>query len=328
MTHSERGAVLVTGAAGFIGSHLCEALRAQGRWVIGIDNFHPFYDESLKRANVAAAGLGGPDAPLLELDVCDQTAVGAALLKYRPESIIHLAARAGVRPSIEEPVGYAHTNITGTAVMLDAAARAGCARFVHASSSSVYGNCPSAPFREDMDVSEPISPYAATKRANELQAFTHHRLTGMPVACLRFFTVYGPRQRPDLAIGQFMRAAAEGRPIRMFGDGSTSRDFTYVGDVIAGIMAALDRIDTHGFRIWNLGSDRPVRLSELIERIGRTVGGPLRVERLPPQSGDVERTWADLSRAKAELGYAPSTGLDEGLERQWASMRFGSPVKA
>lgn len=323
MTHSERGAVLVTGAAGFIGSHLCEALRAQGRPVIGIDNFHAFYDPSVKRANAAAAGLGGADAPLLELDVCDESAMRAAFDEYRPESIVHLAARAGVRPSIEDPVGYAHTNITGTAVLLHQAARAGCARFIHASSSSVYGNCPTAPFREDMDVSEPISPYAATKRANELQAFTHHRLTGMPVACLRFFTVYGPRQRPDLAIGQFMRAAAEGRSIRMFGDGSTSRDFTYVGDVVSGILAALQRIDRHGFRVWNLGSDRPVRLSELIERIGKTVGGPLRVERLPPQSGDVERTWADLTRAKAELGYSPSIGLDEGLERQWASINRG-----
>jgi len=314
---------LVTGAAGFIGSHLCGALIARGQCVVGIDSFHSFYAEPIKRRNAALAGLGAAACPLLEIDICDAQAVRAAFDSHRPSAVIHLAARAGVRPSIADPVGYAHSNITGTAVLLDQAARSGCTRFVQASSSSVYGNCPTAPFREDMDVSEPISPYAATKRANELQCFTHHRLTGMPTACLRFFTVFGPRQRPDLAIQQFLLAAAADRPISMFGDGSTSRDFTYVGDIVAGILASLDRIPRHGYRIWNLGSDRPVTLSDLIDRIGRVRGKPMQVERKPKQDGDVERTWADLSRAAAELDYAPRTSLDEGLARQWEFIRQG-----
>lgn len=321
MTTPSSDTVLVTGAAGFIGSHLCSALIARGQRVVGIDNFHSFYAQPIKRRNAALVGLGTDQCPLLEIDICDAHAVRAAFEAHRPRAVVHLAARAGVRPSIADPVGYAHTNITGTAVLLDQATRAGCDRFIQASSSSVYGNCPTAPFREDMDVSEPISPYAATKRANELQCFTHHRLTGMPTACLRFFTVFGPRQRPDLAIQQFLLAAAADRPISMFGDGSTSRDFTYVGDIVAGILASLDRIPRHGYRIWNLGSDRPVTLSDLIDRIGKVRGKPMQVERKPKQEGDVERTWADLSRAAAELEYAPRTSLDQGLAKQWEFIR-------
>lgn len=309
--------VLVTGAAGFIGSHVSRALRARGASVVGIDNFHSFYDPARKRAAAADAGFGTPGMPLVELDITDAEALRDLVARVRPEGIIHLAARAGVRPSIDDPVGYAHTNVLGTASVLDAASRARCARVVLASSSSVYGNCPSAPFHEDLDVSAPISPYAATKRANELQASTHHHLTSMPVACLRFFTVYGPGQRPDLAIEQFLHAVRDGRPVSLFGDGSTSRDYTFIDDIVAGVLAAWDRIDAHGFRVWNLGSDAPVTLRDLLQTIREVTGRPLVATPGPARPGDVERTWADLTRVSRELGYRARTTLREGIARQW-----------
>jgi UDP-glucuronate 4-epimerase len=207
-------------------------------------------------------------------------------------------------------------------VVLEAARRSGTVnRFVMASSSSVYGNNKAAPFSEEHDVNAPISPYAATKRACELVAHTHHHLTGMPTACLRFFTVYGPRQRPDLAISTFMRLIASGQEAPMFGDGSMSRDFTYVDDIVRGVLAAHDRIDAHGYRIWNLGSDRPVKLIDMIQAIARVVGCEARISQLPEQAGDVERTWADLERAKRELAYRAETAFEEGLARQWAWMQ-------
>jgi UDP-glucuronate 4-epimerase len=194
-------------------------------------------------------------------------------------------------------------------------------RLVIASSSSVYGNNPKAPFAEDDRVDAPISPYAATKKACELIAHAHHAITRQPVACLRFFTVYGPRQRPDLAIATFMRRTARAEEIEVFGDGSMSRDFTYIDDIVAGVLAALDRIPRFGYRVWNLGSDRPIRLDAMIGAIAAVVGAEPRIRRLPVQPGDVERTWADLTRSRAELGYAPSTPFDEGLRRQWAAAR-------
>lgn len=316
------GTIVVTGAAGFLGSHVCEALLARGSRVIGIDNFDPFYPAEAKRRNVAASTRGAPAGfELIEADITDADAVRAALRRTRPEGVIHLAARAGVRPSIADPVGYARANVLGTSVMLEAAREAGCGRFVFASSSSVYGNNRKVPFAEDDDVSRPISPYAATKRAGELLAFTHHALTRMPTACLRFFTVFGPRQRPDLAIARFLGLIARGEPIEVFGDGSMKRDYTFVGDIVAGVLAAYDRIDRFGYRVWNLGSDRPVRLDELVRSIVRVTGREPRIERRGVQPGDVEQTWADLTRARGELDYAPRTGLEEGLERQWSWMR-------
>ncbi|MEO1008896.1 MAG: NAD-dependent epimerase/dehydratase family protein [Planctomycetota bacterium] len=307
--------VLLTGAAGFIGSHVAEMLRARGWQVIGVDALDGFYDRDRKLANWSQAAGG---EPLHRVDITDAAAIGELVARTRPTGIIHLAAKAGVRPSLADPAGYALHNVVGTQHVLDAARTHGVERLVLASSSSVYGNNPKVPFAEDDDVSAPISPYAATKRACELIAHAHHAASGTPVAMLRFFTVYGPRQRPDLAISLFMRAIAHGEPLRVFGDGGMSRDFTYATDIAAGVLAAYDRIPEHGYRIWNLGSDAPVTVLELVERVAAVVGRRPTIEHAPQPTGDVDRTWADLTRSRSELGYAPATPLDEGLRRQWA----------
>lgn len=314
---------VVTGAAGFIGSSVAEALLGAGWRVVGIDNLDPFYAVAAKRANLSACQAAG-DFQFVEADICDAPQVAAAVGEASPELVIHLAAKAGVRPSIEDPVGYARTNVLGTAVVLEACRQAGARRVVCASSSSVYGNNENVPFAETDDVSRPISPYASTKASCELIAHTHHALHGQPVAMLRFFTVFGPRQRPDLAISKFMRLIAAGEPVPMFGDGSTSRDYTFIDDIVGGILAAADAIPRHGFRVWNLGSDAPIRLDEMIEQVGRVVGKAPVIERRGAQPGDVDRTWADLSRSRAELGYAPSTSFADGLQAQWAWLRAGS----
>jgi len=288
--------------------------------VVGVDNFDPFYDAALKLANVEAAG----DHELVEADICNEGALRRVFERTRPEGVVHLAAKAGVRPSLKDPAGYARANVLGTQTVLDEAARAGCARVVIASSSSVYGNSRKTPFAEDDPVDAPISPYAATKKACELIAHAHHAIHRQPVACLRFFTVFGPRQRPDLAIATFMRKIRRGEEIDMFGDGSMSRDFTYIDDIVSGVIAAYDRIARFGYRVWNLGSDRPVRLDEMIAAIGRVLGTEPRVRRLPVQPGDVERTWADLARAGAELGYRPRMEFEEGLRRQAGAMLVGA----
>lgn len=316
-----KGTIVVTGAAGFLGSHLAEALLSRGSAVVGIDNFDPFYARADKDRNVRlcreAAERAGAPFNLIEADIADESAMRDAMARASPEGVIHLAAKAGVRPSIADPVGYARANVTGTSVVLAAAAAAGCRRVVLASSSSVYGNNTKAPFAESDDVSGPISPYAATKRACELIAHAHCSLTRMPVACLRFFTVFGPRQRPDLAIAKFLRRVGRGEPIDVFGDGSTARDYTYVDDVITGVLAAYERIDAFGFRIWNLGSDHPVALDEMVRTVGRVTGREPQVRRAGAQPGDVERTWADLARARSELGYSPSVAFEDGVRRQW-----------
>ncbi|GJQ29510.1 MAG: epimerase [Phycisphaerae bacterium] len=313
--------ILVTGAAGFIGSHVCQALLARGNRVVGVDNFDPFYPKADKERNLREVG---PALTFEPGDITDAPAMDALFARHHPVGVIHLAAKAGVRPSIADPVGYAHTNITGTAVMQHAAARAGCERLVVASSSSVYGNSPEAPFRETQDVSRPISPYAASKCATELLGHTHHALTGMPTAELRFFTVFGPRQRPDLAIAKFLAAVRDGRPVTLFGDGSMSRDYTFIDDIVAGVLAAYDRIPQHGYRVWNLGGNRPVALGEMLATIERVVGKKADIRREPMQPGDVDRTWADLTRAAAELGYQPRTPFEAGVTRQWAWVRSES----
>lgn len=315
---NQRGPIIITGAAGFIGSHVAQRLLAEGRGVVGLDNFEPFYDPRLKRRNLELVTAAGPGRfEFIEADVTDASVLRAAFARTRPEGVIHLAAKAGVRPSIADPVGYTRANVLGTSIVLDAARESGCSRIVVASSSSVYGNCPTAPFAEGMDVSEPISPYAATKRSCELLGYTHHALTRMPTAMLRFFTVYGPRQRPDLAIELFMRRLAAGQSLPVYGRGDSSRDYTYIGDIVEGVLAAYRRIPELGYRIWNLGSDRPVSLDDLIAAIAKVTGRTPRVEHGPARAGDVERTWADLTRARAELGYRPRTSFEDGLRAQW-----------
>lgn len=319
--------VVVTGAAGFIGSHVSEALGGRGERVVGVDNFDAFYGRGLKERNLAevsrtvgSSGSGG-SFEFVEMDLCDQGALEALFARVRPAGVVHLAAKAGVRPSIADPVGYARANVLATAGVQEAARKFGVERLVVASSSSVYGNNVAVPFSEAHAVDGPISPYAATKKACELMGHTHWHLTGMATAMLRFFTVFGPRQRPDLAIGKFMRSVHAGEAIAMFGDGSTSRDYTYIDDIVAGVVSAYDRIGRHGYRIWNLGGDHPIRLDALIALIGEVVGRAPVVERKAMQPGDVERTWADVSRARAELGYEPCVGVEEGLGRQWAWLR-------
>ena len=316
--------VLVTGGAGFIGSHLCDRLLADGHAVCAVDNFDPFYDAAVKRANVAAASRH-PSFRLLDADIRDPRRLKAELASAFPQCdvIVHLAARAGVRPSIEDPLLYSDVNVDGTTALLELARELGVRRFVFGSSSSVYGNAEKVPFSESDPVDQPISPYAATKRAGELFCHTYHHLYGLSVVCLRFFTVYGPRQRPDLAIHKFTRLILEDRPIPMFGDGSTERDYTYVDDIVQGIVGAIRLTDSERpvYEIVNLGESETTSLSRLIELIGRAVGTTPRIERLPLQPGDVQRTFADITRARELLGYRPVTRVEEGIPRFVAWMR-------
>ena len=310
---------VVTGGAGFIGSHLCERLLALGWQVVALDSFDPFYDPAVKRRNVSAM-LPDPRFRLVEADIRDAAAVDAGLAAAGAEGadvVVHLAARAGVRPSIQQPVLYSEVNVGGTAVVLEAARRLGVRRFVFGSSSSVYGNSPTVPFRETDPVDHPISPYAATKRAGELLCHTHAHLYGLSVVCLRFFTVYGPRQRPDLAIHKFARLMAEGRPVPMFGDGGTERDYTYVDDILQGIEGAIGYTAEHpgAFEIVNLGESRTTSLARLVELVGDAMGVRPEIDRQPPQPGDVARTFADVTRARELLGYRPTTPVEDGIPR-------------
>jgi UDP-glucuronate 4-epimerase len=305
--------VLVTGAAGFIGSHLVDALLARGDAVIAVDNFDPFYPRAVKEANLRSARRH-PSFRLVEVDVRDAAGVRRVVAEAQPDAVVHLAARAGVRPSIEDPALYAAVNVVGTVHLLDAAAALEPKpRFVYASSSSVYGDRADAPFRETDPVDHPVSPYAATKKACELLAYTYHHLHGLPVTGLRFFTAYGPRNRPDLAIAKFARLIERGEPVPMFGDGTTRRDYTYVGDVVDGVLRALDRCTGH--HLYNLGNANPVELRRLIALIGAALGKTPVIHQLPEQPGDVRQTFADISRASAELGYDPQTPFEEGLRR-------------
>lgn len=307
--------ILVTGAAGFIGSHLTERLLAQGHQVIGVDNFDPFYPEALKRQNLAAA-LAHPAFQLIEGD-CAVAADVERAFESGVDAVVHLAAKAGVRPSIQDPLGYTRANIVATQVVLEAARRHHVARFVFGSSSSVYGNNQKVPFSETDPVDYPISPYAATKRAGELICHTYHQLFGMTVLSLRFFTVYGPRQRPDLAIRKFATLMSRGESIPFYGDGSTERDYTWIDDIMQGVLAALERtrVQPGEFEIINLGESRTTSLSKLVELIADALGVTPRLERLPMQPGDVNRTFADVSKARRLLGYQPTTPVEAGIPR-------------
>jgi UDP-glucuronate 4-epimerase len=307
--------VLVTGGAGFIGSHLCQRLLDRGDSVVCVDSFDPFYDPAFKRRTVDALARS-PRFRLVEADI---RALDAGALEGAGPigAIVHLAARAGVRPSIEDPVLYTRVNVEGTVAMLELARALGVGTFVFGSSSSVYGNSAPVPFREDDPVPFPISPYAATKRAGELLCHTYAHLHGLATVCLRFFTVYGPRQRPDLAIHKFARLMAAGEPVPFFGDGSTRRDYTYVDDILQGIEGAVSYARAHPgcFEIFNLGESDTVSLSRLVELLGAALGVEPVLRRLPAQPGDVERTFADISRARDMIGYAPRVRIEEGIPR-------------
>lgn len=317
--------VVVTGAAGFLGSHLVDALLDRGDEVTGVDNFDSFYPREVKERNLAAA-RGRAGFRLVEADI-----VGSGALEGLLDAetvVVHLAAKAGVRPSLADPEGYARANLDGTAAVLASARRAGVRRLVFGSSSSVYGNSTPVPFREDAAAIEPISPYAATKRAAELLLQSLAPLAGIRVAALRYFTVYGPRQRPDLAIHTFARLLLAGEPITLFGDGTQARDYTYVSDIVSGTISALEWTaeGAAGVDYFNLGGNRPVDLAEVVSALGLALGvSPVtRWAPLPP--GDVERTAADLTKSGRVLGFHPAVSFDEGIRRFgiWCREVYGS----
>src|SRR6185503_3550511 len=303
--------ILVTGGAGFIGSHLVERLLADGHTVSILDDFNDFYDPQIKEANIrdVATQIG-----VHRVDLRDEAEVTAVFDREKFDAIIHLAARAGVRPSIRQPQLYYDTNVSGTLHLLEAARRTGIERFVFGSSSSVYGVSKTVPFSESMPLTQTISPYAATKIAGEFLCSTYSHLYQMRVVALRFFTVYGARQRPDLAIHQFTRRIQAGQAIDQFGDGSTRRDYTYIDDIMQGVMAAL-RYDGSLFDIFNLGENDTIPLRDLIAAIESALGRKAKINQLPEQPGDMPVTCADISKAKKLLGYNPTTPLSVGLPK-------------
>jgi UDP-glucuronate 4-epimerase len=303
---------LVTGGAGFIGSHLVDSLLADGWRVTAFDNFDPFYDPSIKEANVRPH-LSNPSYTLVRGDLRDATAVDS-LGRTSYDVIVHLAAKAGVRPSIEDPVGYQNVNVTGTQLLLELARRLGTKQFIFASSSSVYGVNPRVPWREDDHVLQPISPYASTKVSGELLGHVYSQLYGMRFIALRFFTVYGPRQRPDLAIHKFAKLMLAGKPIPVFGSGGTSRDYTFIEDVVSGVRAAI-AYTASPYEVINLGNTHTVRLREMIAGLEQATGVHAQIERHPEQPGDVPQTWANVDKARALLGYKPTTPYDQGVKR-------------
>jgi len=313
--------IIVTGGAGFIGSHLCERLLALGHDLTVVDNFNEFYNPAVKRRNVLeveeTARRMGRNLSICEGDIRDITFLEGVFRDAAPEAVIHLAAMAGVRPSIEHPRLYAEVNLDGTLNLLEASRAGGVRRFLFASSSSVYGNNPKVPFAESDPVDNPISPYAATKKGGELLCHTWHHLYGISIACLRFFTVYGPRQRPDLAIHKFARILKSGQKLPIYGDGTTSRDYTYIDDIVDGVVRALEWTarTPPRYDIFNLGESRPVELRRLVEVLERAMGVSAQGEQLPMQAGDVNRTCADLTKSAAVLGYRPSTEIEAGVAR-------------
>lgn len=302
---------LITGGAGFIGSHLAHKLLAEGGRVRVLDSLDPFYDPALKRRNLEGlAELGGDRFEFVKGDIRDAQAGKRAVAGAN--TVVHLAALAGVRPSLQDPVRYMDVNVAGTQALLQQIEDPET-RFVFGSSSSVYGGNKDVPFSEQQAVDRPVSPYAASKKAGEVLCYTWHHLHGNPVTCLRFFTVYGPKQRPEMAIHKFARAITDGDSIPFFGDGSSRRDYTYVEDIVAGVRAAMDRQD--GYAIYNLGGAATTSLSELVAQIAEALGKPAILNRLPDQPGDVPITYADVSLAERELGYRSRTPLADGVKK-------------
>ncbi len=306
--------VLVTGGAGFIGSHTAERLLERGDEVRILDNFDPFYDTQIKRNNLKEVRKRAGSESQLEVvegDFRDPEVAAAAVAGI--DKVIHLAALAGVRPSIQNPIRYMDVNVAGTQTLLEALVGRPEVPIVFASSSSVYGGNEKVPFSEEDPVDHPVSPYAASKKAGEVLCYTFHHLHGNPLTCLRFFTVYGPRQRPEMAIHMFTRRIMSGDSITLFGDGSTSRDYTFIEDIVDGVIAALDKCS--GYKIYNLGGTGTTTLGELVSTIEAAVGKPALIERLSEQPGDVRRTMADLTKSERDLGYRPKTTVREGVSR-------------
>ncbi|HSK62881.1 MAG TPA: GDP-mannose 4,6-dehydratase [Pyrinomonadaceae bacterium] len=305
---------LVTGGAGFIGSHLVDRLlMSDVDQITFVDDFNNFYDPEIKRANIREH-LNDPRYKLVPADIRDRAALEEIFKQHNFDCIVHLAARAGVRPSLSEPQLYTETNVNGTVNLLELARQHGIKQFVFGSSSSVYGINAKVPFSEDDPIRQPISPYAATKAAGELLGHTYAHLYRLRCVCLRFFTVYGPRQRPDLAIHKFAKLIAAGKPIPVFGDGTTRRDYTYVDDIIDGVVAAI-HYDKSDYEVFNLGESRTVELRELISLLEKELDTPATIDRQPPQPGDVPQTFADITKARALLGYNPKTQIEAGLRR-------------
>lgn len=314
---------IVSGCAGFIGSHLTEKLLALGHQVTGIDNFDPFYDVSVKQQNLSHFRQH-PNFRFLELDLANRE----LLFQKAPaeaDIIVHLAGKAGVRPSIDDPMSYITANVVATQNILDYMKIRGVRKMAFASSSSVYGNCKETPFHENMDVSNPISPYAATKKTCELLNHTYHHLHGLDIINMRFFTVFGPRQRPDLAIHKFTRLIREGKAISMFGDGSTARDYTYIEDTLSGIVGAIDYLlkNENVFETVNLGNNHPVKLSDMIAAIYQATGETPNIQQLPMQPGDVDITFANICKAKKLFAYQPAFDFYEGVKRfvEWYDVK-------
>ncbi|MCL6482375.1 MAG: SDR family NAD(P)-dependent oxidoreductase [Firmicutes bacterium] len=321
--------VLVTGGAGFIGSHLCEALLRRGVRLTLVDRLDDFYAPAWKQANLEDLRAIAP-FEFSPADICDRAALERAFDHAQPEAVVHLAARAGVRPSVEDPLLFERINVTGTLHVLELCRQFSVRKLIFGSSSSVYGASAPVPFREDQAELHPVSPYAATKLAGERFCYAYAHLFRLPVVCLRLFTVYGPRQRPDLAIHKFVALLEAGQPLPIFGDGSSGRDYTYVDDIVAGLLAALEfdpATSSSGtpFEIFNLGNSRPVTLNELVAVLERVTGRRARREYRPAQVGDVPLTWADISKAERWLGYRPATSLEEGLRRFVAWYRSTTP---
>jgi UDP-glucuronate 4-epimerase len=318
----KKSQVLVTGGAGFIGSHLIERLLESGQRVICLDTFNDYYDPAIKRENVSQA-LTDPNYLLIEGDILD-SALLDRIFRAPIKSVVHLAARAGVRPSLREPVLYDQVNVQGTLNLLERARLTGIEHFIFASSSSVYGMNEKLPFRESDPVDHPVSPYAATKRAGELMCYTYNHLYKLPVTCLRFFTVYGPRQRPDMAIHKFTRWIEEGSEVSLYGTGKSRRDYTYIDDIIDGLIKCIER--PSGFKIYNLGESQTIEIRALIRLIEAGLGKEARISWCPDQPGDVPITYADISLAKKELGYRPKIPVEQGIKRFIKWYRAREPV--
>lgn len=313
--------IIVTGAAGFIGSSIVDRLLDLGHDVVGLDNFDPFYDRAIKERNLRKA-MAHPAFELVEGDLLDGDLAQRLMGDPVCDVLLHLAALAGVHPSLQRPLDYERVNVRGTMVLLEAVREVGVGRVVLASSSSIYGVRSEIPFSESDPCDRPASPYAATKRAMEILAYNYHHLHGFPVTCLRYFTVYGPRQRPEMAIAKFVRMVRDGEQITLYGDGSSARDYTYIDDIVSGTVAAIDANEP-GYHLYNIGGTRTTSLKRLVELIEQSVGVPANVHHIPDRPGDVPITCADVSRAEKRLGYRPGVSIEEGISRYvaWTQAR-------